>query len=195
MNVYDFDKTIYKNDSTADFYFYSVARHPKMLIYVPSVIGGFFRYYIFKKGTKTEFKEKVMKFVTCIDLKNDVEAFWDKKIGNIKSFYLKQQQDDDVIISASPRFLLEPICNRLGIKHLIASEVDTNDGHFERPNCHSEEKVVRFSELFSKDEVDDFYSDSLSDTPMARLAKNAYLVKGDNIIKWDVNTQNKAVKP
>lgn len=188
MNVYDFDKTIYKNDSTADFYFYSIARHPKILIHVPSVIGGFLRYYILKKGTKTEFKEKVMKFVTCIDLKRDIEAFWDKKIGKIKRFYLKQRKDDDVIISASPRFLLEPICNRLGIKNLIASEVDPMSGSFERPNCHSEEKVTRFSELFDIDEVDEFYSDSLSDTPMARLANKAYLVKGNNIINWDVST-------
>ena len=31
MNVYDFDKTIYDGDSTADFYLFSLGRHKKIL--------------------------------------------------------------------------------------------------------------------------------------------------------------------
>ena len=33
-------------------------------------------------------------------------------------------------------------------------------------------------------EVGEFYSDSLSDTPMAKLAQRAYLVKGSEFFPW-----------
>lgn len=184
MNVYDFDKTIYKNDSTADFYFYSLRRHPKVLLYLPALTLGYAKFYIFKKGTKTAFKEKVMKFASCTDLEKDLRDFWSSHKHLIKDYYLKQQREDDVIISASPEFLLRPICDELGIKHLICSRVNPKTGKFTGLNCHGKEKVVRFEELFSKDSVDEFYSDSLSDTPMAEIAKKAFLVKGDKITPW-----------
>ncbi len=45
------------------------------------------------------------------------------------------RKEDDVIISASPEFLLRPICNRLGIRHLIASRVDARSGAYDGQNC------------------------------------------------------------
>ena len=60
MNVYDFDKTIYDGDSTADFYLFSLGRHKKILTLAPSLFGAFVRFYVFKKGSKTEFKEKIL---------------------------------------------------------------------------------------------------------------------------------------
>jgi phosphoserine phosphatase len=94
------------------------------------------------------------------------------------------KKPSDVIISASPEFLLEPICNRLGIGTLMASRTDKHTGQFSGKNCHGEEKVVRFRSLFPKDEVDEFYSDLYCDTPMARLAKRAYIVKGERLKPW-----------
>ena len=59
MNVYDFDKTIYYGDSTADFYLFCLKRHKKILTLAPSLLGAFLKFYVFKKGTKTDFKEKM----------------------------------------------------------------------------------------------------------------------------------------
>ena len=47
MNVYDFDKTIYDGDSTADFYIFSLKRHKKILLLAPSLIGAFLKFYVF----------------------------------------------------------------------------------------------------------------------------------------------------
>jgi len=91
---------------------------------------------------------------------------------------------DDVIISASPEFFLKPACNMLGIRHLIASPVDAKTGKHRGENCHGKEKVRRFRALFPDASVEEFYSDSYSDTPMAELAEKAYLVKGDTITDW-----------
>ena len=33
-------------------------------------------------------------------------------------------------------------------------------------------------------QIDKFYSDSLSDTPLAELARAAFLVKGSQILPW-----------
>ena len=46
MNIYDFDKTIYKSDSTKDFYFYCLKRYPKMLLTVPMTAWAFLLYVI-----------------------------------------------------------------------------------------------------------------------------------------------------
>lgn len=184
MNAYDFDKTIYRNDSSTDFFLFCMVRHPKILLLVPGIIAGFAKHYIFKKCSKTEFKEKIMKFVKFIDLEKDVSVFWKKNKKKIKKFYLENQHEDDVIISASPYFLLEPICKELGINHLIASKVSTHDGSFEGLNCHGEEKVRRFREVFGNSAVDEFYSDSYSDAPMAETASKAFIVKGNRIENW-----------
>ena len=41
MNVYDFDKTIYNHDSTAQFYLYLLVRNPLLCRYWPKQLYGF----------------------------------------------------------------------------------------------------------------------------------------------------------
>ena len=35
MNVYDFDGTIYDGDSTLDFWYFCLKKHPQILLYLP----------------------------------------------------------------------------------------------------------------------------------------------------------------
>lgn len=185
MNVYDFDKTIYDGDSTADFYFFSLKRHKKIILLFPSLAGAFIKYYIFKKGTKTQFKETMYRFLRYCDTNTDVEDFWSKNIAKIKPFYKNQQKADDIIISASPRFLLEPACKKAHIKHLICSEVDPISGKYTGINCHGKEKVRRFYETFKiNNTINKFYSDSHSDDPLAKIAVKAFMVDGKKIKEW-----------
>lgn len=126
MNVYDFDKTIYKGDSTLDFYFFCLRKKPIIIKEFPKQIYSTILYKL-GKITKTEFKENFYIFLNDLEnIDNLLKEFWDNNQNKIKSFYLKQKNDDDVIISASPTFLLEPICRKLNIKYLIASKVDKN---------------------------------------------------------------------
>ena len=184
MNVYDFDKTIYDGDSTVDFYMYCLRKKPKILKYLPGQLVAFFMYFI-KAYEKTEMKERFYKFLQGID---DVdvllEEFWAKSFKNIKSWYLESKKDDDVIISASPEFLLKIPCEKLNVK-IMASRVSEKTGKYDGVNCHGKEKVRRFYDAFPDGEILKFYSDSYSDTPLARLAERSYLVKGDKLYKWD----------
>ena len=89
-----------------------------------------------------------------------------------------------MIISASPEFTIQRFCHQLGIQQVIASVVDPQTGKYTGLNCHGAEKVRRFKERMTSGTVEEFYSDSLSDAPLAGLAEKAYLVKGNNRLPW-----------
>ena len=142
MNIYDFDKTIFPRDSTADFYFFMLARKPGILRFLPGQFYHFVRFRL-KKIDKTAFKEKFYVFLTGIgDTEKWIVRFWDKNEKKIGEWYLSQKRDDDIVISASPEFLLEEICRRLGVR-LIASRVDPKTGKYTGFNCYGEEKLLR----------------------------------------------------
>ena len=44
---------------------------------------------------------------------------------------------------------------------------------------------MRFREIFADAEIDKFYSDSYSDTPLAEISNKAYIVKGEELLPWD----------
>lgn len=186
MNVYDMDKTIYNGDSTADFCVFCGLRHPKMLLYLPHMLFSTVRYYGFHIGSKTEFKGRIYRFLKIIDTEKEVEKFWKSHLKNIKTYYLKQKREDDVIVSASPEFLLKPLEKRLSIR-VIASCVSPEDGTPLSENCYYEEKVRRFREVFPDAQIEEFYSDSYSDEPLAKLSQRAFIVDGENLIPWDFN--------
>ena len=182
MNVYDFDNTIYDGDSTRDFYFFCLKRHLNTALYLP--YQAFWAVpFALKIIRKTLFKEKFYAFFKGIkDIDAEVLAFWEENEKNLKKWYLDQKREDDVIISASPEFLLRPVCERLGVR-LAASRVDRHTGKYDGENCYGEEKVKRFNAEFVG-EIDGFYSDSYSDSPLARLSKKAFIVKGNKILPW-----------
>lgn len=184
MKVYDFDKTIYHGDSTIDFYFFCVLKHPRILMCLPRQLKGIFLYSR-GKISKTKMKELFFSFLAKLpDVKQDVQIFWDNHIGKISSWYLAQKEDEDIIVSASPEFLLEIICKRMDISGLIASKVDKYSGIFADENCYGEKKVELFLKKYPDAYIDEFYSDSLSDRPMADIARRAFLVRNYFPVEW-----------
>lgn len=185
LNVYDFDNTILKGDSSALFLRYELMRRPGLLKKAPFLLSCVVRFAL-KTMEKQTFKQNIFHtFMTAIpDPEADIEAFWNETECRVKPFYRETHRADDVVISASPEFLIRPICARLGISSVLASPVDVKTGLFHGKNCHGAEKVTRFRAAFPDAEVGEFYSDSLSDTPMARLADRAVLVRGDKLLPW-----------
>lgn len=185
VNLYDFDNTIYKGDSSTDFFFYSLTRKPIILITLPKII---IRAIEYKLGiiNKTKFKEAIFGFLKYIDVDLYVESFWKSHNQYIKDFYKGTDHSHDIIISASPEFLLSPICDILKVKGLIGSKVDKHTGVFNGLNCHDEEKVKRLKKEYKNIEVINAYSDSKTDIPMLKLAKNGFYVKGEKIIPTDI---------
>ena len=78
---------------------------------------------------------------------------------------------------------MEEICKRLGIKHCVGRIIDEESGKITRL-CMRSRKVPAFLEAFTDAVIDNFYTDSpKNDAPLIELAKNAYHVKGNKIIK------------
>ena len=186
MNVYDFDNTIYKGESSLDFFIYCVKQNPKQLKFMPSVIYTLAKYKLclitaeelIKTGEKF-----ALEFINNIkNIDTVTKDFWDGHQHKIKSFYLKNQKSDDCIISASPSFLLKEIANRLNITNLICSEVDKTTGKINKL-CFSKEKARLFTKHFPDVDIDCFYTDSMNDKPMIDISKSAYIVKGNRIKK------------
>lgn len=184
MNAYDFDETIYDGDSTRDFYFYCLKKYPRIMRAWP---GQLWHFFLFATGfmKKTAFKERFYRFFRFVpDMEKAVSDFWDTHFCNIKKWYLEEKNPDDVIISASPAFLLEIPCKKLGVLPPIASLVDMKTGKYTGENCYGEEKPPRFKALHPEEKIEAFFSDSLSDTPMAILAEKSFIVRGDVRMPW-----------
>ena len=186
MNVYDFDNTIYRGESGVDLFLSYLKKDPRLLIKLPWAVNCILKY----KAGKISLDDVMEKYAGVVeefaqsieDIESDVIDFWDKNSSKIKPFYFKQRRDDDIIISACLDVVLEEICRRLNIKNFVGSKTDLETMKLV-DFCFRENKVKVFKEKFPDAEIDNFYTDSLNDQPMIDLAKNAYLVKGDKLIK------------
>ncbi len=188
VNVYDFDKTIYHGDSSVDFYFYNLVNDQRLIKYLPKQLIASINYKM-HRITKTQMKEVLYSYFTSVDnMDRRVNRFWAKKSKKIKKFYATTRRDDDIIISASPEFMLKPIMDKLNVCY-IASIVDENTGKYSGLNCYGEEKVLRLKHQFPHVRINDFYSDSLADTPLAKLAKRAFLVTGNKMSPWPTESE------
>lgn len=184
MNVYDFDKTIYSGDSSLDFYLFCLKSKPSLVRYIPFQLFWLTKYML-GLCDKVSFKENFFSFVRDINTKYAVERFWDKNISKVRPWYIKQKSKTDIIVSASPEFLVSSCMKRFSVGNCICTVVSEEDGTFLTPNCYGAEKLKRFKELYDIFNIDSFYSDSLSDRVMAKNSKKAYLVNRNHIISWN----------
>lgn len=189
MNVYDFDETILKGDS--EIYFFKYALKHKL---VPFKARLTIRHNLILEKIKINHKHLFSINKTRLniyhslkdikDLDNVLENFWDEHIKYIKDFYYKNQKEDDVIISATPDFILKPIIKRLNIKYLIATPFNLHTFEIIGEYNHKEFKVLNFYKAFEDGIIDEFYSDSNNDRFLAMEAKKAYKVKDNIIEEW-----------
>lgn len=182
VNGYDFDKTIYDGDCTVNFFIFMNLNRPYLLIFFPWYLI-LFALYGLKIVKKKKFKELLFFFVPWHkkSIRKLTEKFWAKNEKKIKKFYYEQKRDDDIVISASLKFIIEPIAEKLNFHTLIATDYDINTGKIAGNNCYGEEKVVKFRAKFGDLKLGAFYSDSLSDAPMMKISEKSYLVEKDII--------------
>ena len=186
MNVYDFDETILKGDTEVYFLAWMFKNYPHIQKYHSEYL---FYLTVQNMGliTRDDSRPHMYKFLQELEnIDEIVEKFWDEHEHNVKKWYLQTKREDDVIVSASPEFLLLPICRRLGIKNLIASHMDKNTGKLLGKFNYAKQKVVRFKEVYGDAKMECFFSDSESDRFIAMLADKAIKVVGDQLLEWKV---------
>ena len=185
MNVYDFDGTIFPGDCSIGFCFWCMKRHPKMYFtFFPKAIKNLI---LRKRGKMPEYKmqREFFGYLTLIDdFDEQIERYWDKNEKKISEWYLKQKKDDDLIISASPTCIIEPIANRLGV-NFMATEFNRRFGVFLNNHMYAKEKAKYMIDN-GFPVIENFYSDSLADTPLALCAEKAHLVikNASTVVDW-----------
>lgn len=175
MNVYDFDETIFMTNSLELFIKFVIKRHPKLfLCFAPRVIRAK-KLYKNKKINKAKLLAiacSVVKYLKSPE--QDAIKFWNRYEKLISKWYLEQKRSDDLIISASPEFLLKPLSKKLGIK-IVGTKVDAETGVI-IGNIRLAKGKANWVIGHDMPLIENFYSDSLSDFPLALLSENAYLV-------------------
>ena len=198
MNVYDFDGTIFPSDCSIGFCIWCMNRHPKLwFTFAPKAIKNVI---LKKRGKLSEaaMQRKFFSYLTMIDdFDKQIERYWDKNEKRISAWYLAQKSPDDLIISASPDCIIGPIAKRLGVNYM-ATEYDREFGVYLNNMMYAKEKAKYIID-HGFPVIDNFYSDSLADTPLALCAEKAHLVtkKASTVVDWpdlDKETMGKVKK-
>ncbi len=184
MNVYDFDGTICYPDSMVNFTFYCMNHHPHLwLTFFPKALRNLIRFKM-GKMTKARMMLELFSILRVKDFDTLIERYWDTHEKNISPWYLAQKKPDDLIISAAPSCVIEPIARRLGVQ-FVATEYDREFGVL-TDNLMLAKGKARYMIDHGFPVIDHFYSDSLSDTPIALCAEKAHLVtnKAQTVTDW-----------
>ncbi len=99
--------------------------------------------------------------------------------------------DQLLIITATNRFITEPIAHRLGVSELLACDVEIEAGRYTGLPCgtptFAEGKVTRLHEWLKEADLDLTgsygYSDSFNDIPLLETVENAYAVDPDDRLR------------
>jgi len=98
--------------------------------------------------------------------------------------------DQLMIISATNRFIVEPICHRFGISEIIATEPEQIEGRYTGRVAgvpsYQQGKVTRLQQWLDERgetlEGSSFYSDSINDLPLLKVVDQAVAVNPDELL-------------
>ena len=105
-----------------------------------------------------------------------ISSFWETHANKLNRRLLVLIEPEDVIMTASPSFLLDGIRSRLNTDQIICTEVDVDEKKITWFNF-GENKTVRFRDLYGDRKIDEFYTDSYNDRALMKLARRVYIVK------------------
>lgn len=180
-DLYDFDKTIFNGESGTYFYLFELRRHPRFLLNIPRHMVTLIRFALGKISTE-KFKEAFYSPLTTVDVEEETKLFWEKYAHRINPYFINRDKSVRTIVcSASPVFQIKPICDKLGVDLIVATEFDPKTGKAIGLNCKDGEKIVRMKKQAAGYTIRDVYTDNLkSDGPLLTLATRDkyHVVKG-----------------
>lgn len=188
IDVYDFDGTIYDGDSTADFVFFALRRHPGLITALPSLAMAAGR--LLAGGSLTRFKTVLFgEMAKRFSLTEEAAAFWqsEKTRAKLGKWFFDTRRDLPIVIaSASPEFELCHAAKLLGVERLIGTRCDFATGALIGKNCKNTEKIERIRENYGDFEVRAMYTDDAkADGPLLAMAKEKYLVTHGRVKRLD----------
>lgn len=185
LELYDFDGTIYDGDSGVDIILFAIKKKPKLIFHFIGSLG-IVLLYLLKLKKKEQMKNKLFSFLKEFpDTDKFVEEFWNTHEYKIKDFWKsKKSHKNDIIISASGRFWLQPIADKYKVKDLFATDINPKTGKVSGNNCHGKEKVKLFRKKYPDVEIVKMYTDSVNDLPLIEVANEGILVKKNKLYNY-----------
>ena len=180
MQVFDFDNTLYRGESAVDFALFLMRRRPKIMLWLPKIFWNLLKYKLCLIQ-KEHMEAQINRFMqSCLpdeaEVRRQVRCFWRSHIHKLNAALVSRIKPEDIIITAGPYFLLNPIRKQLGTSRLIASEVDLARKTVQYLNF-SERKAARFRAMYGDTVPEAFFTDSYYDRALMDIARRVYLVK------------------
>ena len=178
-DLYDYDGTICPGDTGSAFWLFCLVRRPYIVVFLPfQLIGGLC--YLLGVCDFLARYSSIHCYMRALNSEKLAERFAEKRVRKTFAYFTQRDASRPVVVcSASPEFLLQPICRRLGVGRLVATDVDPKTGVVRGKVCKNEEKVRRLRDACADCSFDRVYSDSLRhDVHILRLGKTAYRVTG-----------------
>ena len=106
--------------------------------------------------------------------------------------------DRILVITSTNRFIVEPICNSLGINEIIATDLQIIDGKYtgkvDGTPTFKEGKVERFNQWLREQNTNNegsyFYSDSINDMPLLMKVAYPIAVDPDPTLRKEAESRN-----
>ena len=184
IKVFDFDNTIYRGESAVDLAFFMIKSNKRILFFVPTIFYNLIKYKLCLVDKDNMQKAINRCFKSAIKDKNGllgpVESFWEKHSCKLDERMLKRIGKDDIIITATPDFLINGIKDRLNTSNIISSEVDAEKREVTYFNF-GDNKVRKYKELYGGKKIDSFYTDSYNDKALMDISERVFIVKKGRI--------------
>ena len=179
MKVFDFDGTLYRGESVVDFFFFMLKKNPLLVFFLPILVPTVLNYKLGRLEIE-DLRKRADKFAFGIRkyrsrAEKYIAEFWEKRRSRLDLRLISLLEPGDVIISAAPCPLIEPIVKEFPGVVLIASEFSLETGKFGFI-CMGENKLKAFREKYGASaRISVFYSDSNYDLPLAEISDRFYL--------------------
>lgn len=184
IKVFDFDNTIYRGESSIDFALYMLRYNKRILLFLPDLLWNLISYK-FCIVSREKLERRINDAIKVIvrdreELLRLSRSFWLRHSHKLDEHILRLIDEDDLIITAGPFFLIDAIKHRLNTRNLICSEVDWERREVSYFNF-GDNKVKRYRELCGEKKIDRFYTDSFNDKAMMDIAERVFIVRNGNI--------------
>lgn len=185
-DLYDFDKTVYPHDSETVFLIQSMLTHPWLLFLAPYQAVCLCLFFL---GFGDRFKGKCFCFLRFLNGEKLVKSFWKRQEKKLYPLFKPENRGyPTAVCSASPEYLIRPICEKYGVEVIIATKMDIRTGRIEGRNCKNDEKVNRLKAALPDAEFRRVLSDDLkSDIHIFRLGKTCFKARKGKLYEMSLS--------